>query len=210
MTKQPDATDPTRRTLLSRLKSWDDEKSWAEFESLYGTLIYNTALKSGLSDADAQDVKQDTLLAVSKAMLKFRYDSKLGSFKGWLLKTTRWKIIDHVNRVQKKNVASLKRSNLPSEGTATVERVADPASLAWDSVWEADYREALRAKALERVKRRVAPKTFQVYDLLVCREWPLPKITSTLGVTRAEVHLAKFRVSRLVRQEVRKLEKTAI
>src|SRR5580658_10178103 len=52
---------PTRRSLLSRLKNWNDNESWKTFFDTYWRLIYNTAVRAGLNDAEAQDVVQDTI-----------------------------------------------------------------------------------------------------------------------------------------------------
>ena len=52
-------------------------------------LIYSVAIKAGLSDADAQDVGQDTVLSVAKKIGEFKSDPALGSFKGWLMLITR-------------------------------------------------------------------------------------------------------------------------
>ncbi len=54
-----DASDQsigTRHSLLSRLKDWDDQDSWRDFFNTYWKLIYGVAIKSGLTDAEAQDV----------------------------------------------------------------------------------------------------------------------------------------------------------
>ena len=64
---------PTRQSLLSRLKDWDDQDSWRDFFELYWRLIFDVARKSGLSETDAQDVVQETIMAVAKQMPEFRY-----------------------------------------------------------------------------------------------------------------------------------------
>src|SRR6185295_19341664 len=83
---------PTRQSLLSRLKDWGDQESWKEFFDTYWKLIYSAALKSGLTDAEAQDVVQETVLSVAKKMPDFTYDPAVGSFKRWLLQLTGWRI----------------------------------------------------------------------------------------------------------------------
>ena len=42
---------PTRSSLLSRLQDWEDAASWQKFFNTSWKLIYNTAIKAGLSDA---------------------------------------------------------------------------------------------------------------------------------------------------------------
>ena len=91
--KQAAAADydslPTRHSLLSRLRDLGDDASWRTFFDTYWQLIYNVAHKSGLADADAQDVVQETVIAVARRMPEFRYDPAKGSFKQWLLLITR-------------------------------------------------------------------------------------------------------------------------
>src|SRR5688572_1591832 len=90
---------PTRRSLLSRLRNLGDSESWRTFFETYWRLIYNVARKSGLSDDQAQDVVQDTVIAVARKMPEFRYDPAKGSFKQWLLLICRRRIQDHLRRV---------------------------------------------------------------------------------------------------------------
>ena len=89
----------TRRTLLSRLRNLDDQESWRTFFDLYWRLLYNVARRSGLDDADAQEIVQDTVVAVARKMPGFRYDPARGTFRQWLLRITRRRIVDHLRRV---------------------------------------------------------------------------------------------------------------
>ena len=77
---------PTRQTLLSRLKDWDDAESWREFFESYSKLIYGVARRSGLSDSDAQEVVQETLVTVANKIPDFKYDPNKGSFKEFLIR----------------------------------------------------------------------------------------------------------------------------
>src|ERR1041385_4461701 len=98
MRRQMEELIPTRATLLVRLKDWQDQSSWQEFFDIYWKLIYGVARKAGLSDAEAQDVVQETLVAVSRHMPDFNYDPAIGSFKAWLLNMTRWRIVSQVRK----------------------------------------------------------------------------------------------------------------
>src|SRR6266498_896673 len=106
MADEPDEFIPTRRSLLARLKNWDDQKSWQDFFDIYWRLIYSVALKAGLSDADAQDVVQDTVLTVAKKIGEFKSDPAIGSFKGWLMLITRRRIADQFEKRNKVGRAS--------------------------------------------------------------------------------------------------------
>jgi len=59
---------------------------------------------------------------------------------------------------------------------------------------------------VERVKRQVDPEQFQIFDLYCLEQWPAQKVASTLGLGLGRVYLAKHRVGRLLKKEIRRLE----
>jgi RNA polymerase sigma-70 factor (ECF subfamily) len=89
MTDESDEFLPTRVSLLGRLKDWGDQQSWQDFCDTYHRLIHSVALKAGLTQDEAQDVVQETVLTVAKKAGDFRADRAKGSFKGWLMVITR-------------------------------------------------------------------------------------------------------------------------
>lgn len=207
---------PTRQSLLSRLRDWDDQESWREFFETYWRLIHGLAMKCGLNESEAQDVVQETMLSVAKQMPGFKYDPALGSFKGWLLQITRRRIADQMRKRRPPGVhASAHPATVPrapaqephlDDRTATGERIPDPAGPAVERLWEEEWQRNLMHSAIERVKRRVTAKQFQMFDLYVTQQWPMDLVTSTLGVSAAQVYMAKMRVGRLLRREVKTLE----
>ena len=62
------------------------------------------------------------------------------------------------------------------------------------------------AAALERVKARVSPRQFQIFDCYVLKGWGVTKTADALGINAAQVYLAKHRVGNLVKKEVQALE----
>lgn len=199
----PDEWIPTRRSLLTRLKNWDDQEGWQEFFDTYWRLLYGVARQAGLNDAEAQDVVQTTVIAVAGKM-KFKYDSARGSFKGWLLTHTQWRISD---QFRKRQLAAERHPDLEAK-TELMESVPDEAAeerLA--PCWDAEWQNNLMQVALERVKPRVSARTFQIYQLHMTKDWPVEKVVETLGVSKAQVHLVKHRVSTMVRKEITKLQK---
>src|SRR5712671_1592065 len=98
MKHDPDELIPTRSSLLHRLKNWQDETSWQEFFNIYWKLVYGVARKAGMSDAEAQDVVQETVISVAKKIGEFKCDPAAGSFKVWLLNLTRWRILNQLKK----------------------------------------------------------------------------------------------------------------
>jgi RNA polymerase sigma-70 factor (ECF subfamily) len=196
---------PTRRSLLSRLKRWDDQESWQDFFNTYWKLIYGVATRTGLSDSEAQDVVQDTMVAVAKQMPHFKYDPALGSFKSWLFLITHRRITDHLRKEYRRV-----KGDAPTPGntarTALLERVPDPASMDLNAIWEEEWKRWLFEAALQRVKRRVEPLHFQIFDCYVRKEWPVKEVAQSFRVSAGQVYLIKNRLSALVAKEVRRLE----
>jgi RNA polymerase sigma factor (sigma-70 family) len=201
---------PTRATLLTRLKNWDDKSSWEEFFNTYWRLIYSVARKSGLSDADAQDIVQETVISVARNIEGFKYDPAKCSFKTWMLQLTRWRISNQLKKLQRDAMTQAPTpapSGLDDAPTAsTLEAVPDPVGCGLEVIWEQEWKNSLFAAALERVKAQVAPEQFQMFDLCCLEQWPAQKVARTLGVNVARVYLAKHRISRLLRQKVKLLE----
>ena len=70
----------TRQSLLLRLKDQEDQEGWQEFFDTYWRLIYSFCLKAGLSEIEAEEVVQETMISVAKQMPQFRYDGSKGGF----------------------------------------------------------------------------------------------------------------------------------
>jgi RNA polymerase sigma factor (sigma-70 family) len=194
---------PTRASLLHRLADWQDQASWQEFFDTYWTLIYSVARQAGLTEVEAQDAVQETLMSVAKHIPTFRYDPVIGSFKGWLLKMTRWRITDQLRKRKPEAV-----HNAPQEErTGTIDRVVDPASFELEKAWEVEWQHTLFEAAVEKIKHRVDPQKYQIFDFYVNKEWKPEKVAQAFGISVDQVYLAKHRVTELIKEEVHRLEK---
>ncbi len=200
---EPDSV-ATRASLLGRIRNWDDSGSWEEFTQMYWRLIYSVARRSGLADAEARDVVQETLLGVAKKIHEFESNPERGTFRGWLLNLTRWRIADHFRKQppRRTGMAGDPRSDAR---TATIERVPDPAPL--DEFWESEWKKNLMETAMARISRRVNPKHAQIFDLYATRQWPAAKVARELGVSLVQVYLVNHRFTRLLKEEVKYLQK---
>ena len=207
---------PTRHTLLNRLKDWGDQTSWQDFFDTYWQLIYNVATKAGLSDAEAQEVVQETVIAVARKIGEFKADPARGSFSAWLMQLTRWRIADQwrKRRAEPALNAASGAVGEPALGpddtgsTGPIERIPDPASTALDAAWREEWEKHLLAVALERVKQQVSPRQFQMFDMHVRQQLSVQETARILQASVASVYMAKHRVARLVKKEVRKLEQS--
>lgn len=202
----PGELAPTRLSLLERLRDLDDHGSWQEFFDTYWRLIYFAAVRAGLSDADAEDVVQETIIGVARNMPKFRYEPEVCSFKGWLMRVTRSRIVDHLRKaLPQKNVFV----PLPSD-TKTGEE--EPLMLeshngaSFEELWDAEWQKNLIEAAMERVKRKVPPEHYQIFYLHSLKGMPARDVGELLGASVPKVYVVRHRVARLIKREIRALE----
>ena len=205
------AKDPaaTRSSLVRRLRNWDDHGSWQVFFDTYWKLMYTVATKAGLSETEARDVVQETLVAVAKQMRSGGYDHTKSSFKNWLCLITRRRIVDHFRKRTDSKLHPMPQSSEETTRTDIIARVPDPDSLEPDAVWEEEWQRNLLDAAIERVKQQVTAKQYQIFDLSILRELPVAEVKAILRVNAAQVYLARYRVGALIKQEVKRLEAQA-
>lgn len=203
-TDPPTSSLQTRPTLLRRVQQWDDAASWNEFHRLYRKLIYGLARRSGLAHADAEDVTQDVFKRVAETIHTFQSDPARGSFRGWLMNLTRWRIADKYGEKPKgEHLSGGHRDSTATGGTGTLGRL--PAPNATDGEWELEWQRHLLDAAAERLARRVKPKHFQVFELYVRRRTPVLQVSRELGMNPAAIYLLGSRLTRQLKAEVEKL-----
>ncbi len=197
----------TRPSLLYCVRDQNDGASWEEFHRLYRRLIYGRARRAGLSHADAEEVAQDVFKRVAETIKDYDHDPERGSFRGWLMTLTHWRIADKFQSREKLPIQTSSPAPDPatSTGTATIERVPSPVDD--EDEWDREWKEHLLSAALDRVSRRVQPRHFQVFELYVRQEWPVLKVSSRLGLNPAAVYLIGHRLTKLLKGEVEKLQK---
>lgn len=200
------ATAATRASLIHRLKNWKDEPSWHEFFRIYWKLIYSVARKAGLTEAEAEDVVQETLISVAKHLPTFRYDPAIGSFKSWLLNLTRWRVTD---QFRKRKPADGRQApvNDSASRTDSIDALPDPNAIDLHAVWEMEWQMNLLNAAMDNLRRRIDPLKFQIFDFYVNKEWPPEKISERFKISIDQVYQIKHRVTGAIRTEVSRLEK---
>jgi len=184
-----------------RLKNWDDQQSWQEFCRIYERIIYEIALKAGLRKVEAQEVVQETLLSIAKKIAGFDYNPEIGSFKNWLLKITKRRIVDQLRK--RPLVAE-------TDGAITIEQLSDNSVSALETAWDEEWRGAVLEMARALVKRRVGDKQYKMFELYVLQQLPLKKVTAARRVNAAQFYMAKYRISKLLKSEMKRLEKNPV
>lgn len=204
MDDNPNELIPTRRSLILRLRDWDDQASWNDFFETYWKLIYSVALKAGLNDAEAQDVVQETIISVARYIPGFRYDPALGSFKSWLMRITRTRIADHFRKRRfEKGGKRFPREQAMDPGQ--MEAFADLGDFDLEAAWNEEWERHILANALAKVRESVNPVQYQMFYLHVCKGLPAREVAASLGVKLAEVYFAKYKVGSATKKAVQQM-----
>ena len=150
-------TPSTRASLLLRLCDSEDHEAWVEFVSLYEPVIYRLVRRHGLQDADARDVMQELLLAVSRSIDRWDPSKECGSFRGWLRRVARNLVINWLKQ-RGDRVVTIGSSDLQSM------LVMLPAADEPDTVdFDRELRRALFRRASQRVRGEVQPATWEAF-----------------------------------------------
>ncbi len=145
----------TRRSLLFALRDVADQQAWIDFIELYTPLIFGDCVRRGLQEADAQDVTQEVMRSVAKAIQKLDYDPGRGTFRAWLLTVTRSKLNNFLaNRQRHAEVAA---------DTTFHETLADPTSPDAEAELERAYQQRLFEVAPERVRPEFQETTWGAF-----------------------------------------------
>ena len=194
--------DRTRTSLITRLAAGGDEAGWQLFFDIYWKLIYLFALKSGLSSAEAEDVSLETIAEAARTI--GAYSKAKGTFRTWLFKLTRWRIRDEFRK--RKRLYPKGFEDVASDFAKGSEEIPDPTS-ELEERWNSEFEMNLLEQAIDRVKRQVDSKRFQIFDLNVRKQWPAARIARLLKVSRARIYVEKHRIGLLIQKELVRLRK---
>jgi RNA polymerase sigma-70 factor (ECF subfamily) len=188
----------TSASLLARLRQAPaDQAAWAEFVDRYGPKVHGWCRHWRLQEADAQDVTQDVLVRLAAKMRGFTYDPSR-SFRAWLKTLARHALSDFCDA----------RGRAGAAGGSAVVDLLQTVEAREDLVrqLEDEFDREVLEEAVARVRARVTPKTWRVFELTAHEGRSGAEAAAALGMTVAAVFVAKSRVQRLLQEEVQKLE----
>ena len=194
--------NPTRITLLAKLKKSNNTQAWLEFEALYSGFILSLIRRMGINQHDAEDISQTVLTKVWQKIEDFEYSKNRGKFHNWLAAMTRNTVRDFF-RIKKNFITgrdaveyqeeylNIEEHVLPDiENLAREEWVLHITNLAWNNI----------KNDLYETKRAVFK--------LISQEMPNREIAQQLGISEASVRVYKAEVFEKMRVEITRLNQT--
>ena len=194
----------TRVSLILRLAKPTDVQAWQEFSDVYAPALYSMARRRGLQPADAEDVAQETLFAVARAIERFEPDRERARFRTWLARIARNMIADFCAGKLKRPLTQLISDSWLRSASIASLRFASPI----DEEFTQEYRSALFHLAARRVQARVSALTWQAFHETSIASKPAKEVAKQLGMPVGNLYVARCRVLKLLREEVQDLDAT--
>lgn len=186
----------TRHTLLARLHEGRDEQAWREFVAIYHPLIYRLIRSRGLQDADAQELTQEALVAVSRAIEQGKPDFHGGSFRGWLSTIARNMMINFLTR---------RRPGNQGAGGSDFQRLLAEQPAADDelaTVFDLEHKREVFCWAAEQIRGDFHPATWQAFWRTSVDGAPIDEAANSLGLSIGAVYAARSRIMARLKQTI--------
>jgi RNA polymerase sigma factor (sigma-70 family) len=190
----------TNPSLLGRLRAVPaDQQAWVGFVDRYGPSIYAWCSEWRLAPEDAAEVTQQVLARLVVRLRSFEYDPTR-SFRKWLWTVARHAWSDFVEARERggRGSGSERVSDL-LHGLAARDDLLGRLAAAFDL--------ELYEEAVARVRARVRPNTWAAYHRTAIEGQSGQEAAAALGMSVANVFVAKSAVLRLLREEVQRLER---
>ncbi len=193
------STPDTRPSLLIRVRDPGDQEAWAEFVELYRPVILGFARRKGLQEADAEDVAQQVLLSVAKAVERREHDPKRAKFRTWLKRVADNAILNALTRKKPDRAA----------GGSTLLAVLNQHQAADgpdSDLLKLEYRREVFRWAARKVRREFQPDTWSAFWLTAVEERSVESVAHELGKSLGAIYAARSRVMRRIQQQVAQYE----
>ncbi|MFM2014199.1 MAG: hypothetical protein RLZZ396_2983 [Planctomycetota bacterium] len=179
----------TTSSLVADLKSLSPER-WEALVLLYSPTLRYWLYLEKVPQAAMEDLLQESLRSIYSGIGNFERTKENGSFRGWMRTIIRRRVVDYRRRNAEK---------LPTQAHLLNELKA-PSEIEESQEDQEQTNREIIARAFELVRQRVNPQTWQMFEMSVLESLPTQEIASTLGVTQANVRMAKARVAKLLRE----------
>ncbi len=189
----------TRPSLLVRLKEAQDHAAWNEFVAIYEPLILRLLTKDGLQESDGRDVSQQVLAAVAKDIGQWRPDGRDASFRRWLFRIARNRVI--------KFLANERKAPRGSGGTDAhleLEQQRDGRE-SISELFEREYYQQLLLRAAEAIRSEFRQSTWEAFWRSYIEGHPIAEVAKQLGTSEGNVYVSRSRIVARLKSKVKQI-----
>ena len=178
------AQTTTHGTLLARVADPSDQAAWTDFCAQYEELIRAFARRQGVFGADADDVVQEVLLALTKALPGFEYSPAKCKFRSYL-KTV---VVRAIHRRREREGGFVALGSLEHKSDA------GPGGDGLDEVWEEEWRQQHLRRALRRIESDFNAQDVRCFRAYVLEGENADAVAERMSVNVGQVYQVKHRM----------------
>lgn len=185
----------TRPSLLLNLRDGRNQQAWNAFVEIYQPLICRLIRRRGVSAADVDEVAQDVLISVARAIPRWECDPERGSFRGWLSKVVRNLVINFLIRQSRHP----RGRGGDADYQSWLSEVPDP-RCEQSAEFDLERQREVFRWAAERIRGEFRDSTWQAFWATAVDDRPVDAVARQLNVTRGVVYVARSRVMKRLRE----------
>lgn len=174
----------THGTLLARVSDPTDATAWADFCAQYEEIIRAFSRRQGVFGSSADDIVQDVLMSLTKAMPGFEYDPAKGKFRSYL-KTV---VVRAIFRRRDRDRGGAPLSDLDDAGRLGVEDEA------LEAIWEEEWRQQHLRRAMRIIESEFNSNDLKCFQAYVVEGGDTADVAVLLGVSADQIYSAKHRI----------------
>ncbi|MEM6473225.1 MAG: sigma-70 family RNA polymerase sigma factor [Planctomycetota bacterium] len=191
---------PTRASLLIRLRDSADTDAWNEFAEIYGPMIFGFARRGGMQESDAADLVQEVMKEVASSIKRFDYNPELGRFRSWLFRIAK-RTMGHIHRRQIRQPKGTGDTGVVQQ----LHNVSTPIDTL-ESAWNEEYERQILHWAADKIRDRFEETTWMAFWMTAVEGVSAQHAADELGLSIGSVYVAKNRVLKRLKQKVREID----
>ena len=187
----------TRHSLILQIQDPTNQEAWDAFTQIYRPVVYRLARGRGLQDADADDLTQQVLMSVARAIPDWQRQPNT-RFRHWLSRIARNAILNALTR---------NRQQVGVGGSDFLKSINNVPECSNDLETQLnyEYQRQLYRRAAEIVRESVNEDTWLAFLHTVVEGESTAVVAVRLGKTIGNVHAARSRLMRRLQTVVREL-----
>jgi RNA polymerase sigma-70 factor (ECF subfamily) len=185
--------------LLIRVRDPADRAAWQEFVEIYRPVILRLAQHKDLQAADAEDIAQEVLAAVAKALEQREHDLKRAKFRTWLHRVANNIILDALTRGKPDRGAG---GSSPQAALSQKESPSGPDS----DLLRLEYRREVFRWAARQVRHEFHRETWDAFWSTYIEGRPVEAVAKELAKDPGAIYAVRSRVMRRIRKKAAEYE----
>ena len=192
------ASPETRPSLLLRIRDPQDAPAWEEFSTMYRPIVKQMACNHGMQTADAEDLAQQVLWAISKAIETFEHDHRQAKFRTWLKTIARRAIINALTRPDRDRAVG------GDEMLSLLHQ--QPSSNAATQTLLLEYRREVFQQAALQIREEFQADTWDAFWQTAVLQQSVDDVAKRFNRSRGSIYTARSRVLKRLKQQVDELD----